>query len=257
MLHFDLNSSTAKDIFRRLTQNSTPIVCVSSDNSDTEKQRIHKQRCPRSKVRNLQTGRTMLSSKKRKSTNEDRGASPPKKSKRTEAPRAETSEEQAREESESEDGQNPATATTEEPQSFADLGIIPELAEACAKMGYKAPTPIQAQSIPLALAGKDVIGLAETGSGKTAAFGLPILQALLANPSPNFALVLAPTRELAYQISQQFEALGSIINVRCATIVGGMDMVAQSIALSKKPHIIVATPGRLLDHLETVRTCQE
>lgn len=167
----------------------------------------------------------MSSLKKRKSTNEDHGASPPKKSKRTEKPRAAPVEEQAREESESEDEEVPANTTTTDapPISFADLGIIPELAEACEKMGYKAPTPIQAQSIPLALAGKDVIGLAETGSGKTAAFGLPILQALLANPSPNFALVLAPTRELAYQISQQFEALGSIINVRCATIVGGSE----------------------------------
>src|ERR1700761_225635 len=72
-------------------------------------------------------------------------------------------------------------------------------------------------------------------------------------PQPLFALVLSPTRELAYQISQQFEALGSIIGVRCATIVGGMDMVAQSIALSKKPHIVVASPGRLLDHLESTK----
>ncbi|TLD37380.1 ATP-dependent rRNA helicase RRP3 [Venturia nashicola] len=194
----------------------------------------------------------MSSFKKRKSASEHRETSPPKKSRRTEGSLVASEEEQSRADSESEDEETPA-ATTEASQSFADLGIIPELAEACAKMGYKAPTPIQAQSIPLALAGKDVIGLAETGSGKTAAFGLPILQALLAHPSPNFALVLAPTRELAYQISQQFEALGSIINVRCATIVGGMDMVAQSIALSKKPHIIVATPGRLLDHLETTK----
>jgi ATP-dependent RNA helicase DDX47/RRP3 len=72
-------------------------------------------------------------------------------------------------------------------------------------------------------------------------------------PSPLFALVLAPTRELAYQITQNFEALGSIIGVRCATIVGGMDMVAQSIALSKKPHVVIATPGRLLDHLESTK----
>lgn len=120
-------------------------------------------------------------------------------------------------------------------------------------MGYKAPTPIQAQSIPLALEGRDLIGLAETGSGKTAAFALPILQALLDKPQPFFGLVLAPTRELAYQISQAFEALGSLISVRCAVIVGGMDMVPQAIALGKKPHIIVATPGRLLDHLENTK----
>lgn len=98
-----------------------------------------------------------------------------------------------------------------------------------------------------------MIGLAETGSGKTAAFALPILQALLDKPQPLFGLVLAPTRELAYQISQAFEALGSLISVRCAVIVGGMDMVPQAIALGKKPHIIVATPGRLLDHLENTK----
>jgi ATP-dependent RNA helicase DDX47/RRP3 len=120
-------------------------------------------------------------------------------------------------------------------------------------LGYKAPTPIQAQSIPLALEGRDLIGLAETGSGKTAAFALPILQALLDKPQPFFGLVLAPTRELASQISQAFEALGSLISVRCAVIVGGMDMVPQAIALGKKPHIIVATPGRLLDHLENTK----
>jgi ATP-dependent RNA helicase DDX47/RRP3 len=98
-----------------------------------------------------------------------------------------------------------------------------------------------------------LIGLAETGSGKTAAFALPILQALLDKPQPLFGLVLAPTRELAYQISLAFEALGSLISVRCAVIVGGMDMVPQAIALGRKPHIIVATPGRLLDHLENTK----
>lgn len=132
-------------------------------------------------------------------------------------------------------------------------GIIDSLCEACEALGYKAPTPIQQESIPLALTGRDLIGLAETGSGKTAAFALPILQALLDKPQPLFGLILAPTRELAYQISQSFEALGSLISVRCAVIVGGMDMVPQAIALGKKPHIIVATPGRLLDHLENTK----
>lgn len=98
-----------------------------------------------------------------------------------------------------------------------------------------------------------MIGLAQTGSGKTAAFTIPILQALWDNPKPFFACVLAPTRELAYQISQQVEALGSTIGVRSATIVGGMDMMSQSIALSKRPHVIVATPGRLQDHLENTK----
>jgi len=150
----------------------------------------------------------------------------------------------------------PATETATDNvahKNFADLGIREELCEACTTLGYKSPTPIQEQAIPIALSGRDVIGLAETGSGKTAAFGLPILQALMEKPQPLFSLVLSPTRELAYQISQQFEALGSIIGVKCATVVGGMDMIAQSIALSKKPHIVVATPGRLLDHLETTK----
>ncbi|KAJ5140118.1 ribosomal RNA processing protein [Penicillium atrosanguineum] len=143
--------------------------------------------------------------------------------------------------------------TTAVPKSFKELGIIDSLCEACETMGYKAPTPIQAESIPLALQGRDLIGLAETGSGKTAAFALPILQALMEKPQPLFSLVLAPTRELAYQISLSFETLGSTIGVRTAVIVGGMDMVPQSIALGKKPHIIVATPGRLLDHLENTK----
>ncbi|QIW95732.1 hypothetical protein AMS68_001250 [Peltaster fructicola] len=138
-------------------------------------------------------------------------------------------------------------------KSFADLGIVDSLCEACTSLGFKAPTAIQRESIPIALGGRDIIGLAETGSGKTAAFALPILQTLLDKPQPLFGLVLAPTRELAYQISQQFEALGSLINVRCAVIVGGMDMVPQAIALGKKPHIVVATPGRLLDHLENTK----
>ena len=127
------------------------------------------------------------------------------------------------------------------------------MCEACEELKYTAPTPIQAEAIPLALQGRDLIGLAETGSGKTAAFTLPILQALLDKPQPMFGLVLAPTRELAYQISQQFQALGSRIAVKCAVIVGGMDMVSQSIDLGKRPHIIVATPGRLLDHLENTK----
>lgn len=132
-------------------------------------------------------------------------------------------------------------------------GIVDALCEACERLGYKNPTPIQEQSIPLALQNRDIIGIAETGSGKTAAFALPILQALLDKPAPLFALVLAPTRELAAQIAQAFEALGSLISLRCALILGGMDMVTQAIALGKKPHVIVATPGRLLDHLEKTK----
>lgn len=142
----------------------------------------------------------------------------------------------------------PTAGADEAKKTFADLGVREELCDACENLKFKNPTPIQAQAIPLALEGRDVIGLAETGSGKTAAFVLPILQALLEKQQPLFGLILAPTRELAYQISQQVDALGSIINVKCATLVGGMDMVPQAIALSKRPHIIVATPGRCSIH---------
>ncbi|KAL8786698.1 MAG: hypothetical protein Q9213_002633 [Squamulea squamosa] len=139
------------------------------------------------------------------------------------------------------------------PVTFHDLGIIESLCDACQKLGYRTPTPIQKESIPLALQGRDIIGLAETGSGKTAAYALPILQALIEKPQSLFGLIMAPTRELADQISKAIEALGSLINVRSSVIVGGMDMVSQAIALGKKPHIVVATPGRLLDHLENTK----
>ncbi|CAD6587338.1 MAG: ribosomal RNA processing protein [Tremellales sp. Tagirdzhanova-0007] len=138
-------------------------------------------------------------------------------------------------------------------KTFAELGIIPELCEACTSLGFKQPTDIQIEALPPALQGRDIIGLAQTGSGKTAAFSLPILQSLWEKPQPFFALVLAPTRELAYQISQQMTALGSPLGVRTTVIVGGLDMMSQSIALSKRPHIVVATPGRLMDHLENTK----
>ncbi|XP_014472466.1 PREDICTED: probable ATP-dependent RNA helicase DDX47 [Dinoponera quadriceps] len=137
--------------------------------------------------------------------------------------------------------------------TWKDLGIVDTLCKACHDLKWEEPTRIQQEAIPLTLEGKDVIGLAETGSGKTAAFALPMLQALLENPQRYFGLILTPTRELAFQISEQFEALGSSIGVKCAVLVGGMDMSAQALLLSKKPHIIIATPGRLVDHLENTK----
>jgi ATP-dependent RNA helicase DDX47/RRP3 len=157
----------------------------------------------------------------------------------------------------------PTTTTT-----FAALGVCDELCDACLQMGYSEPTPIQTEAIPLALAGKDVIGLAQTGSGKTAAFAIPILQALLtathagaaggrharaAAASSPFAVVVAPTRELVFQIQEQFDALGAGIGASTIAIAGGVDSMAQAVALAKRPHIIVATPGRLVDHLENTK----
>lgn len=101
--------------------------------------------------------------------------------------------------------------------------------------------------------GKDIIGLAETGSGKTGAFAIPILQALLQNPQRLFAVVLCPTRELAFQINEVFDALGSSIALHTACIVGGVDMMTQAVVLAKRPHVIVATPGRLVDHLQNTK----
>lgn len=141
----------------------------------------------------------------------------------------------------------------EKPVTFESLGLSSELCDACYKVGYKNPTEIQIGAIPPGLEGKDIIGIGKTGSGKTAAFALPIIQRLFDDPSPLYACVMAPTRELAVQISEQFEALGSTIGVKSCVIVGGMDMMSQSIALSKKPHIIVCTPGRLVDHLENTK----
>ncbi|KAL6501287.1 DEAD-box ATP-dependent RNA helicase 10 [Orobanche hederae] len=144
-------------------------------------------------------------------------------------------------------------AEEEEERSFKDIGVNEQLAEACDNLGWKCPTKIQVETIPLALEGKDIIGLAQTGSGKTGAFAIPILQSLLETPQAFFACVLSPTRELAIQIAEQFEALGSGIGVKCAVLVGGVDQVQQSIALGKRPHIVVATPGRLLDHLTNTK----
>jgi len=137
--------------------------------------------------------------------------------------------------------------------TWKDLGLVDTLCKTCLDLKWKEPTRIQREAIPLTLQGKDVIGLAETGSGKTAAFALPILQALLESPQRYFALILTPTRELAFQISEQFDALGSSMGVKTVVLVGGMDMHAQGMILEKKPHIIIATPGRLVDHLENTK----
>uniref|UniRef100_A0A6B2L3N9 RNA helicase n=1 Tax=Arcella intermedia TaxID=1963864 RepID=A0A6B2L3N9_9EUKA len=137
--------------------------------------------------------------------------------------------------------------------TFASLGVPAKLCETIATIGWKTPSPIQRDSLPYSMKGRDVIGLAQTGSGKTGAFAIPIISALLENPRHLFACVLAPTRELAYQIGEQFDALGSGIGLVSAVVVGGMDIAAQTIALARKPHIVVGTPGRILYHLQNTK----
>ncbi|KAF7403710.1 hypothetical protein HZH68_006504 [Vespula germanica] len=139
-------------------------------------------------------------------------------------------------------------------QSFTDLNLNSWIISQCNSMGLKKPTPIQQQCIPRILAGDNCIGCAKTGSGKTLAFALPILQKLCEDPYGIFALILTPTRELAFQIADQFAAIGKSINLKKCVVVGGMDMMVQGLELAKKPHVVVATPGRLADHIESCNT---
>ncbi|CAL9729696.1 ATP-dependent rRNA helicase Rrp3p [Monosporozyma unispora] len=138
-------------------------------------------------------------------------------------------------------------------ESFQELDLVPELIQACKNLNYAKPTPIQARSIPPALKGKDIIGLAQTGSGKTAAFAIPILNNLWHDQQPYYACILSPTRELAQQIKETFDSLGSLMGVRSVCVVGGMNMMDQARDLMRKPHVIIATPGRLMDHLENTK----
>src|SRR4051812_40985932 len=142
--------------------------------------------------------------------------------------------------------------------SFSNLSLAEPLARAVAEMGYEQMTPIQAQAIPVVLTGKDVMGAAQTGTGKTAAFALPLLQRLLKHENsstsparhPVRALVLLPTRELADQVAQQIKLYAKHTNLRSAVVFGGMDMKPQTLELKKGVEVLVATPGRLLDHIE-------
>ncbi|XP_032992410.1 probable ATP-dependent RNA helicase DDX49 [Lacerta agilis] len=137
---------------------------------------------------------------------------------------------------------------------FRALGLSPWLVSQTEQLGLARPSPVQEACIPPALQGRDCMGCAQTGSGKTAAFVLPILQKLSEDPYGIFCLVLTPTRELAHQIAEQFRVLGKPLGLKDCIIVGGMDMVAQALELSRKPHIVIATPGRLADHLRSSST---
>jgi superfamily II DNA/RNA helicase len=146
---------------------------------------------------------------------------------------------------------SPATIT------FADFGLDPQIQKAVAEQGYSIPTPIQAQSIPHVLAGSDLMGAAQTGTGKTAAFVLPIIQKILRHASnsasparhPIRALVLTPTRELAVQVAENAASYSKHTDLRAAVVYGGVDMKEQVAILRNGVEILIATPGRLLDHI--------
>jgi len=145
---------------------------------------------------------------------------------------------------------------------FDHFGLDPRIVGAVKGMGYSTPTPIQSKAIPIVLAGRDVMGAAQTGTGKTAGFALPIIHRLLPQASssmsparhPVRALILAPTRELAEQVAENVKMYIAGTPLRCATVYGGVDMEPQTQALRAGVEIVVATPGRLLDHLGSKNT---
>ena len=144
------------------------------------------------------------------------------------------------------------------PPRFDDFGLAPPIMQALADQGYVHPTPIQAKAIPIVLQGHDVMGAAQTGTGKTASFSLPIIQLLMAHANtsasparhPVRALVLTPTRELADQVAENVKAYSRHTPLRSTVVFGGVDMTPQTAALRSGVEILIATPGRLLDHVQ-------
>ncbi|MFB5673350.1 DEAD/DEAH box helicase [Paenibacillus terreus] len=133
--------------------------------------------------------------------------------------------------------------------TFAEFDLEPKVLQAITELGFEEATPIQAKSIPIALTGSDMIGQAQTGTGKTAAFGIPLISKISKTDEKIRALIMAPTRELAIQVAEEIEKLSRFKGLRTLPIYGGQDIVRQIRALKKKPQIIIGTPGRLLDHI--------
>ncbi len=134
--------------------------------------------------------------------------------------------------------------------TFASLGLAAPILEAVSAAGYRAPTPIQQEAIPVAMQGRDVMGLAQTGTGKTAAFTLPILHRLIGGPKRLRCLILTPTRELCQQVDESFRKYGRFSEIEVAPIYGGVSYEPQEQALARGVDVIVATPGRFIDHME-------
>lgn len=133
--------------------------------------------------------------------------------------------------------------------TFNDFQLEPKVLRAITELGFEEPTPIQSKTMPLAMEGKDLIGQAQTGTGKTAAFGIPIIQNIEPEEDKIVALVMCPTRELAIQVSEEIGKLSRFKGIRSLPIYGGQDIGRQIRALKKRPQIIIGTPGRLLDHI--------
>lgn len=134
-----------------------------------------------------------------------------------------------------------------QPSGFYNLGIAPNILGVLDKLGFKIPTPIQEKSIPPGIEGKDMIGIAQTGTGKTLAFGIPMVQAALRGKQ---GLVVLPTRELALQVNEVFHKIGVSLGIRTALLIGGESIGGQIQALRRNPQVVIGTPGRIIDHLE-------
>ncbi len=134
------------------------------------------------------------------------------------------------------------------PVTFYGLDIAPRLLDILAQLKFTTPTPIQEKAIPVAIEGKDVIGIAQTGTGKTLAFGIPMIQRIM--QTKGHGLVVLPTRELALQVEETFRKVGHTLGLRTAILIGGMSMRPQIQAISRNPDIIIGTPGRIIDHME-------
>lgn len=135
-----------------------------------------------------------------------------------------------------------------EASGFAGLGLTPETLAVLPRHGYTVPTPIQTAAIPVALTGRDLVGIAQTGTGKTLAFALPLVERMLAG-GVRRALIIAPTRELALQIDETFQKVAKPRGIASSVVIGGASMTRQRDELSRRPRVVVATPGRLLDHM--------
>ena len=138
--------------------------------------------------------------------------------------------------------------TDSQKPSFDGLGIFPDLLTHLSKLGFHNPTPIQQKAIPIGVTGEDLVGIAQTGTGKTLAFAIPMMQQISVNKGQG--LILLPTRELALQVDETLQKLSKPFGLRTAILIGGAAMSAQIRQLRNKPHVIVATPGRLIDHME-------